>query len=63
MLRSGWGMTLEAPSISERSAQQTGAYVVEMPKAGRRVTERSDGNPFDVTNLLRDGYLPYLSTF
>jgi hypothetical protein len=56
-------MTLEAPSISERSAQQTGAYVVEMPKAGRRVTERSDGNPFDVTNLLRDGYLPYLSTF
>ena len=38
-------MMLEAASISERSAQQTGAYVVEMPKAGRRGGELKRAEP------------------
>jgi hypothetical protein len=31
---------LEPPSISERSAEQTGVYVEESAKAGQRVTIR-----------------------
>jgi hypothetical protein len=57
-----FGSMIEPPSVRERSAKQTRANVEEMARFGRRVTEQSEDNPFDVTDSLRDGLLPEVAS-
>ncbi len=58
LMRVGGGVgAAEPPSRRDAIAKQSGASVERRRKPGRRVNERSEDNPFDVTDLLRDGSL------
>jgi hypothetical protein len=55
----GFRPNAEPPSRSDAIALAIRSSVERRRKPGRRVNERSEDNPFDVTNSVRDGFLDF----